>query len=144
MSHPPSQKQRCLSLKSWSSYRSSEVLSSVVKCLYATDKWHQKQNQIHNNFIVNNTWIGNNINKKGPLDYSFFFFFIKCISDNNRHMLHTVSAAPLQPPPSRSVSWTMMVQDAANIKIHCRVLTLKETENIHTHGCTEPWLNKLL
>lgn len=82
--------------------------------------------QIHHHFIVNKS---EHINNNRP--FGLFLFYIKCISDNNHHTLHNVSAALLP------LSETMMLQ-----KKHTANIILQET-GTRTESCTEPWLKWL-
>lgn len=61
------------------------------------------------------------------MDYSFF---IKCISDNKRHMLHFVSAALQQSPPHNYGVWVLHKYTAG--------IDMQETK--YTEGYTESWL----
>lgn len=62
----------------------------------------------------------------------YSFFYIKCISDNNRHMLHTVSAAPLQPPPTSVSLMHNDVSGCCKYKMTLQVLTLQRLRITHT------------
>lgn len=66
----------------------------------------------------------------------YSFFYIKCISDNNRHMLHTVSAAPLQPPPTSVSLMHNDVSGCCKYKNDIADIDITETEN-NTHTAAQ-------